>query len=79
VLGQFFRHSRSTIKNLYLSPLATKAQVIGFGLFYLMECINEPVSILFPFSNRYNRETSTGLSESWKYHIDFELLRTLHV
>jgi hypothetical protein len=77
VLSQFFRQTRPNIKNLYLTPLATKAQVIGFGLFYLMECLNEPVSILFPFSGLYNRETSTGLSEVWKYHIDFSLVRTL--
>lgn len=77
VLSHFYQHARATINNLYLAPLATKAQVIGFGLFYLMECLGKPVSIIFPFSDQYNRETSTGLSEVWKYHFDFGLLRSL--
>ena len=77
VLSDFYKEYRQSVKNLYLCPLATKAQVIGFGLFYLAECINEPVSILFPFSARYNKETSNGLSEVWRYRIDLALLRSL--
>jgi hypothetical protein len=77
VLSQTVQELQSSIKNLYLCPLATKAQVLGFGLFFLMECMDKPVSIVFPFSEHYNRETSTGLSEVWKYKIDFSLLKSL--
>jgi hypothetical protein len=75
IVGKF----RQKIKNLYLTPLATKAQVLGFGIFYLMESQSLPVSMIFPFSNRYNRETSVGLSELWRYNVDFQLLRSLQV
>lgn len=77
VLAEFVEKFKWKIKNLYLSPLATKAQVLGFALFYLMEQREIPVSIIFPFSQRYNRETSSGVSELWRYTIDFDLLRSL--
>jgi hypothetical protein len=62
---------RKEIKNLYLSPLATKPQVVGFGLYYLRESHAAPVSIIFPFSNGYSQKTSRGISKIWQYTIDF--------
>ncbi|WP_259639371.1 hypothetical protein, partial [Pseudomonas syringae] len=58
--------------NLYLSPLATKPQTLGFGLFYLRELDGAPASIIFPFSERYSRETSKGIGRSWLYPIFLE-------
>jgi hypothetical protein len=58
------------VTNLYLSPLATKAQVLGFALYYLAECRNAPVSVLFPFCAAYARETTKGLTRIWKYTIE---------
>ncbi len=55
--------------NLYLSPLATKPQALGFGLFYLKELDGAPASIIFPFSEKYSRETSKGIGRSWLYPI----------
>jgi hypothetical protein len=66
-------HSRifrtEPISNLYLSPLATKPQALGFGLFYLKELIGTPSSIIFPFSTKYSRETSEGVGRTWRYPI----------
>lgn len=64
-------NKRGEITNLYLSPLSTKAQSLGMALFYIYECQNQPVSIIFPFSDRYSRETSKGLSKIWVYTIEF--------
>jgi hypothetical protein len=61
---------RGRITNLYLSPLATKAQLLGFALYYLTECRNEPVSVLFPFCAAYDRETTKGLTRIWKYTLE---------
>ena len=61
---------RGRITNLYLSPLATKAQLLGFALYYLAECRNAPVSVLFPFCAAYDRETTKGLTRIWKYTIE---------
>jgi hypothetical protein len=58
-----------TFGNLYLCPLATKPQALGFGLFYLHELRDEAASIVFPFSRSYSRETSTGLGRSWIYEV----------
>jgi hypothetical protein len=78
VLSNYVIERCSRIKNLYLSPLATKPQVVGFALYYLMECIGQPVSITFPFSSAYNQETSEGISELWRYRIDLDLIRSLN-
>ncbi|WOR15291.1 hypothetical protein RYZ27_01255 [Hyphomonas sp. FCG-A18] len=63
-------NARRRITNLYLSPLATKAQTIGFGLYYLRERSRLPTSVIFPFSETYNRQTSSGVGRIWKYPID---------
>ena len=64
------------ITNLYLSPLGTKPQVIGFGLYHILECAAEEVSITFPFSTRYSPETGQGVSRTWLYTIEFDEIDT---
>jgi hypothetical protein len=60
------------LANLYMSPLATKAQVLGFGLYYLCECVNGPASVIFPFAEYYSRETSVGLSRVWVFRLELD-------
>lgn len=62
--------SRTGLTNLYLCPLSTKAHVLGFALFYLAECRNTATSIIFPFEERYSRNTSTGIARIWKYTVE---------
>jgi hypothetical protein len=64
------RMSQRGLSNLYLSPLGTKPQVLGFALYYLTDCIGKAASILFPFARLYSRETSRGISRSWIYSIE---------
>jgi hypothetical protein len=75
VLSEIFaRRSREkAITNLYLSPLATKPQALGFVLFYLGECSDKSASIIFPFSSGYSKETSRGVSRVWQYCLEFPL------
>jgi hypothetical protein len=61
--------SKGPIDNIYLSPLATKPQALGFALFYLSELSGTASSIIFPFSKSYERETSNGLGRTWVYEI----------
>lgn len=63
-------NSRKAITNLYLSPLATKPQVLGFALYYLTERQNTATSLIFPFCEAYDQETSTGISRVWKYTVE---------
>lgn len=60
-----------SITNLYLSPLSTKAQALGFALFYVTERQGTYSSILFPEGLKYSRETSAGLSKVWLFSIEF--------
>jgi hypothetical protein len=57
--------------NIYLCPLSTKAQTLGFALYYIYEGINKPMSIIFPYCRRYTRETTKGFAKSWIYTIEF--------
>nr|WP_315141940.1 hypothetical protein [uncultured Flavobacterium sp.] len=58
--------------NIYLCPLSTKAQTLGIALFYVFECLAKPASILFPFSKKYSRETTEGISNILIYEVQFK-------
>jgi hypothetical protein len=63
------------ITNLYLSPLATKPQALGFALYHLTEHQDSSASIIFPFCRTYSRETSLGLSRVSRYVVEIGALR----
>ena len=63
-------NKKKPITNLYLSPLATKPQVLGFALYYLTERRNTSSSMIFPFCDAYNRETGVGVARVWKYTVE---------
>lgn len=67
------RETQQRFTNLYLCPLGTKVQALGFSLFYLGECVGLNRSVLFPFSTRYSPETTQGISRIWLYTIEFPL------
>lgn len=55
--------------HIYLCPLSAKPQVLGIGLSYLDNFTSKSVSILYPFTSSYDKETSVGISRIWKYTI----------
>lgn len=60
--------------NIYLSPLSTKAQALGFALYWHLEGQTRgAVTMLLPECKKYSRETSSGLKRLWTYSV--ELLR----
>lgn len=61
---------KRTITNLYLSPLSTKAQALGFTLFYLAERADSPTSIIYPICKRYESETADGIGRVWQYSLE---------
>jgi hypothetical protein len=65
-------NARRPVTNLYLCPLATKAQALGFGLFFLSELESAPASVILPVIESYSRATSTGVGRSWLYPIHFQ-------
>ncbi len=56
--------------NVYISPLSTKAHTLGLGLMHLQEFAQSNVSIIYPFTNGYAKETSVGISNVWMYEIE---------
>ncbi|WP_281227589.1 hypothetical protein [Flavobacterium aquiphilum] len=63
---------KKPITNIYLCPLSTKAQTLGIALFYVCECLPKAASILFPFSKKYSRETTEGISNILIYEVQFK-------
>lgn len=60
---------------IYLTPLSTKAQVLGFALYAVKNDItDDEVTIFFPYSKKYSQETSEGIARIWMYKIDFSNL-----
>ena len=60
------------VTNLYLCPLATKAQALGFVVFSIYHRrITNNVSIIFPFSSEYEKTTDYGISRVWRYVVEF--------
>jgi len=55
--------------NVYLCPVSTKSSTLGFALYYLTERRGTATSVIFPFCERYNRETSKGVSRIWEYEV----------
>jgi hypothetical protein len=72
VLSSIYEHicTKQEISNLYLCPLATKPQALGFSLFYMKELEGKSASIIFPFSSSYSRNTSKGIGRIWLYTIN---------
>lgn len=60
------------ITNLFLSPLSTKPQALGFALFFLRECLGRAATIIYPFSRHYSPGSSSRIGRIWKYSVDLE-------
>lgn len=56
--------------NFYLSPLSTKAQALGFAVYWALEGHTRDISILLPECLTYSRETSKGLKRLWLYTVE---------
>lgn len=71
-LERFIGSYTGEISDLFFCPLATKAQVVGFGLFYLDHIASFPAaSILFPVASEYSKGTGQGLAEVWRYQFKY--------
>jgi hypothetical protein len=67
------RERSNQATNIYLSPLSTKAQALGFALFWLYEQNSRrSIAMLLPTLETYSRETSTGLKRLWEYIVELD-------
>lgn len=58
------------IRNVYLCPLASRPQALGFALYAMSMGPEAPMSIIYPFSTRYSRDTASGISRLWLYQVE---------
>ena len=62
---------KSIHPNIYLSPLSTKVQALGFALFWQLEGkARGAVTMLLPECLTYSRETTSGLKRLWTYTVE---------
>lgn len=57
--------------NIYLSPLSTKVQALGFAIYWQLEGRGRgATTMLLPECLTYSRETSKGLKRLWTYTVE---------
>ena len=62
---------RDAPANIYLAPLSTKVQALGFAIYWWFEGRSRGgVSLLLPECLTYSRETSSGLRRLWLYTVE---------
>lgn len=67
-----FRMKQRGFTDVYLSPLATKAQALGFALYFLVEADDSATSVVFPFAPFYTRETSVGVARISVFDLELD-------
>lgn len=61
---------RKGAKNIYLCPLSSRPQALGFALYHVHEALERPVSIIYPFAARYARDSAVGIARVWRYTVE---------
>jgi len=68
------KRKRNQPTNIYLAPLSTKAQALGFALFWIYEkSPQRSIAMLLPSLETYSKETTTGLKRLWAYTVELDL------
>lgn len=57
-------------RNIYFCPVGPKPHVLGFGLYYLRHLRDKSASIVYPFSESYERLTTDGITRTWLFRIE---------
>ena len=57
-------------RNIYFCPVGPKPHVLGFGVYYLRSLQNKSASIIYPFSESYQRLTTDGITRTWQFRIE---------
>jgi len=77
VISEHITHLRSINSdlNVYLSPVGPKTQVLGISWYYLCEAVNTSTSVIFPYAESYERETSKGIGRTRIFDLEIDLFR----
>lgn len=66
-----------SLDHLYLSAVGAKPQVLGFSWYYWCEAAGQNASFLYPFVERYERDTSNGIAAIHAYVLELAFVRSL--
>lgn len=74
-LRDIVRDERDQARNrklghVYLSPLATRAQALGFALYYLYDCIGTATTVIYPFAPAYEQRSAVGIGGLWHFRVE---------
>lgn len=61
---------RKGAKNIYLCPLSSRPQALGFALYHVHGAAGQPISVIYPFAARYARDTAVGIARVWRYTVE---------
>jgi hypothetical protein len=73
VLSEIVRsiHQKDGEANIYLSPLSTKVQALGFAVYWYLEGRHlDAMTMLLPETLRHAGETSVGIKRVWTYTVE---------
>ena len=71
-LSDYLKNNEGKYINIYLAPLSSKPQTLGFALYYMYEKGWEKnMSIVYPMCKKYISDNSTGISKVWCYKFEF--------
>lgn len=77
VLGDHLSREDSSRTNIYLSPVGSKSQALGFAWYYLCEARETATSMLFPFAPFYSRETSSGITRLGIFTLELDWIQDI--
>ncbi|WP_449408733.1 hypothetical protein [Microbacterium maritypicum] len=63
--------------HVYLSATGPKPQVLGFAWYYWCEAAGGNTSFLYPFAERYDRDTTRGMADIHEYVLELDFVRSL--
>jgi len=69
--------SMGAVDHVYLSAVGAKPQVLGFSWYYWCDAAGGNSSFVHPFAERYERDTSNGLSMIHEYVLELDFVRSL--
>jgi hypothetical protein len=62
--------SGRALGHVYLSPLSTRVQALGFALYYVYDCIDTTTSIIYPFAAEYQQRSDDGVGGLWRFEVE---------
>ncbi len=62
---------RIGFSEVYLATFSSKPQALDLAFYHILEdSLEKPMSIIYPFCERYVGDTATGIARVWRYEVE---------